>query len=155
MLYNKSEICAIIADTATAEGLPPEFVLACVDVLSSFNPALIEQSLDPQQYNPALARNIAPNARYGLLQVSYEAAKEQLEFKGKPEELLAPSLNVSLGCRILKSALAQCGGNAERSLLVCYGYSINTMIPRIQGKIGAYKQFIARRPTSQATCSIK
>ena len=155
MIYAKNELAAIVADTAQAENIDAAFVMSIVDCLSQWNPALIEQSLDPQQYNPALARNVAPNARYGLLQVSCESAKEQLEFKGKPEELLAPTLNVSLGCRLLKSALAQCGNNAERSLLVCYGYSINTMIPRIKGKIEAYKQFIARRPTNQATCSMK
>jgi soluble lytic murein transglycosylase-like protein len=146
VIYQKNEICALVADIATTEGLPPEFVLAIVDTLSSFNPALVEQSMDPQQYNPALSRQIKPNERLGLLQINPEAAKD-IGYKQNQQELLEPTLNVQIGCRLLKKALEITQNNADRALLCVYGYSVSSLLPRIQAKVAIYKQFLALRPT--------
>jgi soluble lytic murein transglycosylase-like protein len=145
MIHNKSELCAIVADTATAEGIDPAFIMACVDVLSSWSPALLEQSPDPMAYNPALGRNNAPGSRIGLLQVNPEAVKE-LGFTETREQLFEPTFNVSVGCRLLKKALEQTGNNADRALLVCYGYSVASLIPTIRSKVAPYREFLAMRP---------
>lgn len=150
MIYQKNELCALVADIATTEGLPPEFVLAIVDTLSSFNPALVEQSMDPQQYNPALSRNNAPESRLGLLQIGSDAARNE-GYRQKQVELLEPRLNIEIGCKLLKKALEQTNGNGERSLLIVYGYSINTMIPTIKSKIMAYREFISLRPKEETS----
>jgi hypothetical protein len=154
MLNSKAELAAIVADTSIAEGLPPEFIMAIVDTLSEWHPERVEQSPDPMAFNPTIQRLAVPNSRLGLLQINPEAAKE-LGFKQSQAELLEPALNVSVGCKLLKKSLEQCGNNADRALLVTYGYSVASLIPQIQSKVGPYKQFLALRPADHATCSMK
>jgi hypothetical protein len=151
MIWQKNELVCIAADTAACEGIPPEFCCAIIDVLSEWHPERVEQSPDPMSFNPAIQRLAAPNSRLGLLQINPEAAKE-LGFKQSQAELLAPTLNVQIGCRLLKKSLEQCGNNADRALLVTYGYSVASLIPQIQSKVAAYKIFLAQRPVVTTVC---
>lgn len=132
-------------DVATEQGIDPALACAIVDTLSDWNPARLEQSMDPQQYNPALAAQQGPESRLGLLQFTSAQARE-LGFKETQEELLAPTLNVRIGCLVLKKALAQTGGEAGRALLLCHGYSIASLIPKILNKVKMYRVFLAARP---------
>lgn len=146
MIYSKPELVAITTDIANSEHIDPAFVCSVADVLSSWNPALVEQSMDPQQFNPALARQDALESRLGLLQISSSAAKELGYTKETQQDLLSPTLNVLIGCKLLKKALAQCGQVAERSLLVVYGYSVASLIPRIRERVPIYEKFLAQKP---------
>lgn len=145
MLWSKPEIARIVDGGATENGIDPALICSVVDVLSDWNPARLEQSLDPQQFNPALAQQIGPEQRLGLLQFTRAQAQE-LGFKETQEELLAPTLNVRIGCLVLKKALAQTGGEAGRALLLCHGYSIASLIPKILNKVKMYRVFLAARP---------
>jgi hypothetical protein len=145
MIYQKNELCRIAADTAVREGIPPEFCCAIIDVLSAWSPSLMETSPDPQIFNPALPK-AQIEAKLGLMQISSTSAKN-LEYKESQMELLEPALNVQIGCKLLKKSLEQCGNNADRALLVTYGYSVASLIPQIQSKVAAYKIFLAQRPT--------
>jgi soluble lytic murein transglycosylase-like protein len=145
MIHSKPELVAIAIDTAIREGIPPEFCCAIIEILSGWNPALVEQSMDPMQYNPNLSSLKAPNARLGLLQINSQAAKD-IGYKQTQMELLEPTLNVQIGCKMLKKALETTQNNADRALLCVYGYSVAGLIPKIQAKVGPYKEFIPTRP---------
>jgi len=145
MLFSKPELCLVAERAALTAGIDPPICLSIIDVLSSWNPALIEQSPDPMQYNPALASQRGPEGRLGLMQITLAQSLE-LGLKHTQEELLEPTLNVSVGCQILKKALAQTGGEIGRAILLCHGYSVQAMIPRIRSKVEKYREFLAAKP---------
>jgi Transglycosylase SLT domain len=146
VIYSKPELILLAVRVCEQEKMDSALVCSIIETLSQWNPGLVEQSLDPQQFNPAIASCKSPNARLGLLQIDSQVAKD-LGYKQSQQELMEPTLNVLIGCRLLKKALSQTQGEAGRAILITYGYSVSSLIPRIYEKVKPYQDFLSVRPT--------
>jgi len=118
----------LIREIATKYGLDPELIEAVVKTESSGNPKAYRY--EPLfwkrylQHNPKY-KNLDPHkvsASYGLMQIMWPTAKEELGWKGNdPEALYAPEASLDLGCKLLVKNLKWANGDMDAALAAYNG----------------------------------
>lgn len=117
----------LIKSAAGRYGLDPQLVEAVVRTESSgnprayrFEPAFWDRYL---KNNPAYS-NSQPrrvSASYGLMQLMYPTAKDELGFNNEPEGLFIPQVSLDLGCRLLARNLKWANGDMDAALAAYNG----------------------------------
>lgn len=118
---------ADIEVAASRHGLDPNLVEAIVRVESSglthayrYEDGFFHRYLaDNQAYDGANPRRVSSS--YGLMQIMYPTAKEELGFSGAPENLFVPTVGLDAGCAHLAKLLTQVGGDLERAIAAYNG----------------------------------
>jgi soluble lytic murein transglycosylase-like protein len=115
-----------IARAADKHGLDPQLVEAVVRAESSGNPrayryepAFWDRYLkDKQKYKHEQPRRVS--ASYGLMQLMFPTASDELGFEGEPEDLFNIDINLDLGCALLVKN-RKWGGSMEAALAAYNG----------------------------------
>lgn len=140
---------------AIKHNMEPALVCAVADVVSEWHPEVCNatgQLIHSLTYSSPAEANLQ-STLLGLMQFSGQQAR-QAGYKQDLESLLIPELNLEIGIKLLKAALASCGGNLERALIVCYGYGVAALIPKIAAKIPAYKEFLSSPARPQRSSEV-
>lgn len=113
----KAQLVKLAIEVASAQGLPPSWLLAIMEIESNFR-------ADAKRLWGTDGKR---GGAYGLCQMTVQTAKG-LGFAGKPDELLDPKLNLTLAARLLKQLSSQfggvlmdvaCGYNSGKSCAAC------------------------------------
>ena len=102
LVFKKRDLDSIFKSVGRSEGVDWKLIKAV---------AMKESSLRPNIRTP----EPDGTTTYGLMQVKYETA-EWLGFKGRPEQLLSPKVNVTWGTRYLKYQLKRYNGDIAKSV---------------------------------------
>lgn len=127
MGHESSNYRAEIEVAASRYKLDPDLVEAVVRVESSglthayrFEEGFYRRYLASNPaYDGANPRRVASS--YGLMQVMFATAKEELGFTDAPEYLFVPTIGLEAGCHFLSNLLAYTGHDLERALAAYNG----------------------------------
>jgi hypothetical protein len=155
VIYSKPELVCLAESEALKQHFDPALVCSLVEVLSGWNPAKME-ARDTMASNPALQYENPEEYQVmshciGLMQFTGLQARA-LGYTQKLEDLLQPELNLEIGIKVLINSLAVTTKRLQQALVVMYGYSIASLIPKIVSKIKPYEEFLASplRPSVQS-----
>jgi soluble lytic murein transglycosylase-like protein len=120
---------------ASRYGLDPDLVEAIVRVESSglthayrYEDGFYRRYLaDNPAYDGANPRRVSSS--YGLMQVMYPTAKEELGFTDSPEHLFVPTVGLDAGCAYLARLRKRTGGDLDRAIAAYNGGIGNSRRP--------------------------
>jgi hypothetical protein len=146
MLLNKPEMLSMVIDQSVKAEIDPALACAVVHGVSQWLPASLNHA--PSDLIPGFDMSYAEaegwQTTYGLFQFTGQQAREA-GYKGKFNDLLDPSLNVSLGVEILRKSL-RVTPKLETGLIVYLNRGRAMMVPGILSMVEPYQKLIAERP---------
>lgn len=142
-----------IATAAAAHGLSADYVEALVLVESSgradafrFEPGIVAQietgKLKPKFF-PGNRCSRRIGSSYGLMQLLFVTACDY-GFRGEPELLFVPWINLEYGCAILASLLEWAGGDYLRAFAAYNGGKVGNVTPPFRNQAYGLRVFAAK-----------
>lgn len=148
MIFSRPQLVLLAERASLDAGVEPSLLCGLCDVASDWNPGKLEyhhnltilfdawRDVDPRE-------EAYQNYRWGVSQVLGSSAREA-GYQKPLGTLIEPIDNLSIAACVLRKCLDQCGGNADRGLVLWYRVIGSAFPTLVLSKAPAYREFLSQ-----------